>query len=74
MRVTFDRRANAAYIYLIPSEAFKDRIAKQEVIAPPHMRGTVVLDLDKRGRILGIEVLGATSLLPYDLLDKAERI
>lgn len=72
MRVTFDRTANVAYIYLATFEEPKGQVAKTESVAPAHVQGTVNLDFDKHGRLLGIEVLGATRLLPYESLEEAE--
>ena len=34
----------------------------------------VILDVTAKGRILGIEIIGATKALPYELLEKAARI
>jgi uncharacterized protein YuzE len=33
-----------------------------------------VLDFDRKGRLIGIEVVGATQALPRAFLDRAERI
>lgn len=72
LRVTFDRRANAAYIYLEPSESTPP--AKQVLLEDDGVNGMVIFDVTEKGRMLGIEVLGATKALPYDLLEQAERI
>jgi len=48
MRVTFDRQANAAYIYLTDIGA--GEAERQELVAERHTRGMVVLDFDKKGR------------------------
>jgi uncharacterized protein YuzE len=37
-------------------------------------RGDIVLDFDADGRLLGVEVIGATELLRRTVLDTAERI
>ncbi len=66
MRVTFDRQANAAYIYLVdvePGEAVKQEVA-----------GPVILDFNRSGHLIGIEVLRATKFLPREVLDAAERL
>lgn len=68
MRVTFDRNANAAYIYLReiePGGAYKTEVMED---APIH------LDFDKQGRLIGIEVLQATKYLPEEVIRRAERI
>ena len=72
MRVTFDRSANAAYIYLttIPPGG----AARQHVVDERHARGQIILDLDSKGRLIGVEVLNATAALPVEVLDAAERI
>ena len=72
VRVTFDRAANAAYIYLCDVEARDE--ARQHSVDEPHTRGQVVLDFDVDGRLIGIEVLDATQALPTDLLRSAERL
>jgi uncharacterized protein YuzE len=38
------------------------------------VRGGVILDFDKRGRLIGVEILNATAALPEGFLDQAERI
>src|SRR5688572_30811903 len=75
MRVTFDRRANAAYIYLAPTEEDSPGVvARTETVSAAYIKGMVNLDFDKHGRLFGIEVLGATRLLPQQLLAGAERL
>lgn len=72
MRVTFDRSANAAYIYL--SDAVPGDAVRQHVVDESHTRGQIVLDFDARGRLIGLDVLDATQALPEDLLGQAERL
>ncbi len=70
MRVTYDPEVDAAYIYCTDAKP-RGRIAHSV-----HLAGELLgvhVDLDSSGRILGIEVLEATDLLPSDLLAKAER-
>ena len=68
MRVTYDPEADAAYAYLVdhiePGEAVRQVIAHD---------GDVVLDLDAKGRLLGVEVLGAKRLLRPETLLRAEK-
>ncbi len=69
IRVTFDRGANAAYIYLRDIEP--GGVGKT---VPVHdAPGMVNLDFDRKGRLIGIEVLPATRHLPQAILDSAER-
>ncbi len=72
MRITFDRSANAAYIYLVPIGP--GEAATTHDVTPPHARGMILLDFNKAGRLIGIEVLNATRILPDDLLKQAERL
>jgi len=72
LRITFDPDANAAFIYLVPD------IGPGEVVHT-HMcdveirEGAIILDFDADDRLLGVEILGATSLLPESVLLQAER-
>ena len=67
MKITFDKQANAAYIYL------KD-IKSGEVVKTISINDTINIDLDKEGRTLGIEILEATHNLPARALNTAEII
>ena len=71
MKLTYDPEADAAYIYVA------DRIAAGEVrqTHPCELEGvsgSINLDFDASGRLLGIEVLGAKTVLPAEALKKAE--
>ncbi|MEU4014877.1 DUF2283 domain-containing protein [Microbacterium sp. NPDC028030] len=71
MRTTFDAEADAAYITLV-SEIAPGRSVRNEIVDTAG--GTVVLDFDQAGVLLGIEVIGATKLLDGEFLAGAERI
>lgn len=71
MRTTFDAEADAAYIQLVP-EITPGRSVRNEIVETAG--GTVVLDFDHAGVLLGVEVLGATTLLDGEFLAGAERI
>jgi uncharacterized protein YuzE len=64
MRITYDADADAAYIALV--DAIADGAAAQQLhsIVTPGGLGEVTLDFDREGRILGIEVLNASAVLP----------
>ncbi len=72
MRVTLDRRANAAYIYLADIES--DGVKKSFHIHPINEWGMINLDYDKEGHLIGIEVLGAKTRLKAEFLEQAEII
>jgi uncharacterized protein YuzE len=71
MRVTYDPAVNAAYIYLREIEPGGSR-RTISVNGPDLTTGSVVLDFDSEGRLIGIEVLEADRLLTPDLLKGAE--
>jgi len=57
MRMEFDKEADAAYVY------FKE-IADGEVAETITLNDSVNVDLDKNGRVLGIEIIDASEHLP----------
>jgi uncharacterized protein YuzE len=60
VRVEYDKKADAMYIWL--------RKAKYDI--SEELAENVVLDLDKNGRIIGIEVLDATKNLGKELVTR----
>jgi uncharacterized protein YuzE len=71
MRVTFDGSGDSAYIYLVPIAPGES--VEQRMVEGPH--GTIVLDFDREGRLLGIEVFeNATKAFRLELLESAEKI
>ncbi len=70
VRVTFDRKANAAYVYL--QEIGPGGVAR--TVPVDDAPGMINLDFDRAGRPIGIEVLPATRHLPPQLLEQAERL
>ncbi|MBO2446380.1 DUF2283 domain-containing protein [Actinomadura barringtoniae] len=73
LKITYDQKANAAYIYLADPEG-NSRVARMYPCDPVEVEGMINLDFDEDGRLIGIEVLGADSKLPRRLLEAAERI
>ena len=57
MRMTYDSDADAAY--LANGDEVADGSAVENVVERPG-RGDIVLDFDADGRLLGVEVIGAT--------------
>ena len=72
MRVRFDVESDSAYVYF--REIGRGEAADQISIEDPAARGWITLDLDRDGRLIGIEVLNARAGLPAELLDRAEEI
>jgi uncharacterized protein YuzE len=72
LRVTFDRSADCAFIYLREIEA--GGVATACNVECDEAMGDVVVNLDREGRIIGIEIIGATRGLPAAVLESAERI
>jgi len=60
VRVEYDSKADAMYIWL--------RKAKYEI--SEELAENVIIDLDKSGRIIGIEILDATKNLGRELINK----
>jgi uncharacterized protein YuzE len=68
---TADRANNAAYIHLRDVE--RGGAAHQHLVDEPYVMGTIVLDFDLEGRLLGIEVLNAVQALPDEVMNAALR-
>ncbi|MDX2593005.1 DUF2283 domain-containing protein [Streptomyces sp. WI03-4A] len=73
VRVTYDKTANAAYKYLSEPQA-RVKSAHMYPCDPVSVDGMINLDFDEQGRLIGIEVLAASSKLPKYLLQSAERL
>jgi len=72
MKITLDRQADAAYLFLTSS---KDFFSYHTYPCDPiEVNGQINLDFDQSGRLVGIEVLDASRLLPKELLIDAEII
>ena len=73
IRVTYDQKANAAYIYFTEARE-NSKVSHMYPCDPVEVGGMINIDFDENGRLVGIEVLAASSKLPQDLLDAAERL
>ena len=71
MRITYDPAVDAAYIYL--TEISAAAVSKTVPVDPNEVEGEINLDFDAEGRLLGIEVLGASRKLPKALLEQARQ-
>lgn len=75
MRITYSPTADAAYIHIGEvTTRFGSQIDHTEPLIldlPRGVRHLFNLDFDSDGRLLGIEVLGATAVLPDDVIRDA---
>ena len=60
VQVEYDKKADALYIWV--------RKAKYDI--SEELAENVIIDLDKKGRIIGIEVLDASKNMGKDLVEK----
>ena len=66
-RFTIDPSADAAYVPVAPSIGAGESVENVIIERPA---GTIVLDFDAQGRLLGVEILGAAALLtPLTIAD-----
>jgi uncharacterized protein YuzE len=71
MRITYDKEANAVYIY------FKDNIKPDEAIDTQNdwqSEGLFYVDQNSQHDVLGIEVLNARSVFNEDFLTNSEQL
>ncbi|MFB7198091.1 DUF2283 domain-containing protein [Streptomyces sp. NPDC056240] len=73
VRVTYDKTVDAAYIYLAEPQA-RVKSARMYPCDPVDVAGMINLDFDEQCRLIGIEVLRASSKLPEYLLQATERL
>lgn len=65
LKLTVDSTRYTAYLYLVE---IKPGAAVTQIKCEGPKGGTVVLDFDKDGRLLGVELIGASVLLPLEHL------
>ena len=66
MKATYDKDSDAAYIYL------KGGIKKGEVKSTISMNDNIILDFDEDKKLIGIEILSASSVIPKKAVDVME--
>lgn len=71
MKLTYDDSVDAAYIQLV-DELGAGGVANTYPCDPAEVGGMINLDFDDAGRLVGIEVLDASKLLPPAVLALAE--
>ncbi len=67
MKITYDAKADAAYIYLV-DKIDPGGVAKTYLCDPREVNGQINLDFDLHGRLIGIEILDASKKLPRRLV------
>jgi uncharacterized protein YuzE len=67
MKISYDPEANAAYIQIADVVGAGD-VDFTYGCDPSEVGGMIHLDFDSHGRLVGIEVLGASDKLPPELL------
>jgi uncharacterized protein YuzE len=67
MKISYDAKVDAAYIYLA-EEIGVGHVAKTYSCDPVEVGGEINLDFDAEGHLIGIEVLDASKKLPTGLL------
>lgn len=73
VRFTHDAEADAAYVYLV-DEINSGGVAVSRVANILMDRASITVDFDTDGRVLGIEVLGASRVLRQETIRAAEDI
>ncbi len=68
IRLTYEPAVHVAYIHLVDRASRRGAIARSERA----LGCNVILDLDERGRILGIEILDTRAVLHRETLDAAD--
>lgn len=68
MRFSYDADVDAAYLSLVDRDLRDGEAAQQsDIISTPGGAGSLILDFDEGGRLLGVEVLSARAVLPVEL-------
>jgi uncharacterized protein YuzE len=66
MEIKYDRAVDAAYIALVPIKP--GGVRNTYACDVEEVGDSIILDFDGDGRLIGIEILNATALLPHALL------
>jgi uncharacterized protein YuzE len=70
VRITYDPVADAVFVYLVeigPGEVERNALFDREM-----EMGAVSAAFNRKGQLVGIEVLGARRFVPQEVLDQAE--
>ncbi len=66
MKFEYDKEVDAAYIYL--KYPIKDGEAKRTI----ELNDSIIVDFDDKGKILGVEILGASKIMNKKVLVEAQ--
>ena len=72
MRLTYDPVADAAYVYLVDAIA-PGGVAQTRASMLDLDRAFIAFDFDVDGKVLGLEILGASRVLSAETLQSAEQ-
>lgn len=72
MRVTYDKQADMCYIYFV-DKVKNGECVRQKVVYNKSRKMDAVIDFDKDGKMVGIEIFGSR-LLRKETLDLAKDI
>jgi len=65
MRITYDKEADAVYIYLLSGNK-----NKPEIVSETKGEWPIHIDFSKEGKLVGIEILQASQIVNIDNLKK----
>lgn len=68
---TYDAEADAAYLNVVPHLGDGEAVEQQMIDRP---EGYVILDFDRHGHLLGVEVVGARAQLRAETIAALRRI
>ncbi len=68
MKVIYDKDVDAAYIYL------KNNIGKGEVKNTMSMNENIILDFDSNKKLIGIEILSASTVVPKSAVASLQEV
>jgi len=66
MKLEYDKEVDAGYIYLV------DEVKDGEAVKTIELDPNIILDFNKDGKLLGIEVLNASKVLKKEILMKSK--
>ncbi|KJQ55609.1 hypothetical protein RS85_00472 [Microbacterium sp. SA39] len=74
MNIRYDPEVDAAYIAIGRAVAPGEAATQVHGIRSPRGEGEIILDFDAQGHVIGIELLGASSLLRSEDIERAETV